>query len=185
MKIDWRDHFFSVHTFPLCFSLSSLFSLALGLVLIFAPHASKTLLCAVIGAGVTAYGFMSLLPFLLDRKSSFHAPALPVGVCALAFGIFSLLRPAFLLNVLFIVLGLIAALASIGGVRRSLRLHTFGDVRWTIPLLLSLGTFVLALTFVFFPGFYGNTLMRIIGFVLCLQASVDLLTLKRLSHYNS
>ena len=92
----------AVRSLKLNASLAALAYLALGIVLLLLPNTSKRVLCTVIGIGVAVYGLFSILSFLLDRDSSGLSVELIVGVAALAFGLFSLIKPGFLMDFLII-----------------------------------------------------------------------------------
>ena len=92
----------AVKSIKLNASLAALAYLVIGVILLLLPNTSKRVLCTVVGLGVTVYGVFSLLGFLLDRGSDGFSVELIVGVAALAFGLFSLLNPGFLMDFLII-----------------------------------------------------------------------------------
>ena len=106
-----------------------------------------------------------------------------IGVCALAFGVFSLINPTFLMDFLFTVLGLVVIVTSVSGIKRALNLRTFGYARWWLPMLLSCATLLVALSIVFMPQLYGNMLMMVIGAILIVESVGDLLSIHRLSSF--
>lgn len=164
-------------------SVAALITLTPGLFLLFAPNTSRRLLCMFIGVGLTVYGSVCLVGFLSERDLHAFTPGLLVGVCALAFGVFSLLRPNFLLNFLFTILGVFIAVISAGGIGRALDLKRLGFVRWHIPALGFAVTLLLALSIIFFPELYGNLLMRVVGLLLALEGAADLFLLHRLNAF--
>ena len=162
-------------------SLATLAYLILGVVLLLLPNTSKRVLCTLVGVGVTAYGLFSILGFLLDRETDGLSVKLVIGVAALAFGLFSLLNSSFLMDFLIISLGLVIAVSSVSSIKRALNLKNFGYSYWWVSLAVAVVTLVVALTFVFCPGVYGDLLMRIIGSILIVESIGDLLTIHRLS----
>ena len=162
-------------------SLAALAYLILGFVLLLLPNTSKRVLCTLVGVGVTAYGLFSILSFLLDRDLGGLSIELVIGVAALAFGLFSLLNSSFLMDFLIISLGLVIAVSSVSSIKRALNLKSFGYRYWWISLAVAIVTLIVALTFVFCPGVYGDLLMRIIGGILIVESVGDLLTIHRLS----
>lgn len=167
----------------LSFTFASIVDLALGLVLLLMPNTSTKLLTTLVGVGVTVYGAFNILSFIMERGSGAYTLELLIGICAAAFGVFSLFNPTFLMSFLFIVLGLVIMVGSICGVKRALNLKAFGFERWSWAMVSACATLLLALSIVFFPGFYGNMLMRFIGAVLTVEAVSDLLSIRRLSHF--
>ena len=162
-------------------SLATLAYLILGVVLLLLPNTSKRVLCTLVGVGVTAYGLFSILGFLLDRETDALSVELVIGVAALAFGLFSLLNSSFLMDFLIISLGLVIAVSSVSSIKRALNLKSFGYSYWWVSLAVAVVTLVVALTFVFCPGVYGDLLMRIIGSILIVESIGDLLTIHHLS----
>lgn len=171
----------AVKSIKLNASLAALAYLVIGVILLLLPNTSKRVLCTVVGLGVTVYGVFSLLGFLLDRGSDGFSVELIVGVAALAFGLFSLLNPGFLMDFLIISLGLIIAVSSVSSIKRAMNLRVFAYRYWWISLCVAIVTLVVALTFVFCPDVYGDLLMRIIGAMLIVESVGDLLTIHRLS----
>ena len=171
----------AVKSIKLNASLAALAYLVIGVILLLLPNTSKRVLCTVVGLGVTVYGVFSFLGFLLDRGSDGFSVELIVGVAALAFGLFSLLNPGFLMDFLIISLGLIIAVSSVSSIKRAMNLRVFAYRYWWISLCVAIVTLVVALTFVFCPDVYGDLLMRIIGAMLIVESVGDLLTIHRLS----
>ena len=167
----------------LSFTIAAVVYLALGILLLLAPNTSRKLLCTLIGAGVSVYGLMGILSFVMDRGSGAYTLELLIGVCALAFGVFSLINPTFLMDFLFTVLGLVVIVTSVSGLKRALNLRTFGYSRWWVPMLLSCATLLVALSIVFMPQLYGNMLMMVIGAILIVEAVSDLVSIHRLSSF--
>ena len=171
----------AVRSVKLNASLAALAYLILGIVLLLLPNTSKRVLCTVVGVGVTAYGLFSILGFLLDRDTDGFSVELIIGVAALAFGVFSLLNSSFLMDFLIISLGLVIAVSSVSSIKRAMNLRILGYRYWWVSLAVAIVTLVVALTFVFCPGVYGDLLMRIIGAMLIVESVGDLLTIHRLS----
>ena len=165
----------------LSFTLAAMIDIVLGLLLIFMPNTSRKLLCTLVGAGITAYGLLSIVSYLLSKGEQSYTPALLLGICALAFGVFSLIQPTFLMDFLFVVIALIIILASINGIRRALNLRSFGFIRWRAVLICALVTLALALSAVFFPGLYGNLLMMLCGSLLVATGVSDLVSIHYLN----
>ena len=87
------------------------------------------------------------------------------------------------MDFLFTVIALIVIVSGVNGIRRALRLRSFGFIRWYAQLIASLVTIALSLSVIFFPGFYGNLLMMLCGVLLVFSGTGDLLSLHYLSRY--
>lgn len=172
-----------VQQLPLRISMAAFVYLLLGFLLIAAPNVSRKLLCALVGAGMLVYGLLTIIPRLFRQGEKSFSLTLLLGICALAFGIFSLFNPAFVMDFLFTVMGVIVCLASINGIRRALDLRRLGFMRWSVLLISSLTTLALALCVVFFPGFFGGMLIMVVGLILAAQAICDLISTHLLTEY--
>lgn len=167
----------------LSFSLAAVVYLLLGLLMIVAPNTSRKLLCTLVGAGILVYGLLSIVPFVMSRGEKRFTFDLLIGVCALAFGLFSLINRTFLMDFLFTALGVVVCVTSVCGISRALNLRYFGFARWWAPLCMNLATLVLALCIIFFPGFFGNMLMVAMGVILVVEAVSDLISIHYLGRF--
>lgn len=166
------------------FTLASIVYLVLGLILMLAPNTSRKLLCTIVGAGVTVYGVFNILSYVLDKGSNAYTLELLIGILAAAFGIFALVNPGFLLNILIIALGLVIVVGSISGIKRAVNLRRFGFGQWWITLASACVTLLFALTIIFYPTLYGNALMMLIGLFLIVEAVSDLYSIHKLSRFS-
>lgn len=164
----------------LSFTLAASLYIVLGLFMLIMPGVSRRLLCVLLGAGVTLYGLANLLAHLPRKGRSFYAAALLPGILALAFGVFSLIHPTFLMNFLFAVLALFVLLASGIGMLRALQLRSMGFMHWRAALSASLVTLLPALSILLAPGLYGNLLMMLCGLLLVASGICDLISLNYL-----
>lgn len=170
--------------FKISFSLAAVVYLLLGLLMLLMPNTSRRLLCTLIGVGISAYGLLNILPFVLAKGDRRLTVDLPVGACALALGVFSLINPTFLMDFLFTVLGIVVCVTSVCGIRRAMNLRYFGFAGWWAPLCANLLALLLALSVIFFPGFFGNMLMRAMGIILIVEAVSDLISLYYLGRFS-
>lgn len=157
------------------FTLTAVVDLVLGCIMLFAPAHVTQLLCMLVGAGITIYGLFNVLSFIFSRGTVAYSFELLIGICATAFGVFSLVNPNFLSKFLFIVLGLLIMVSSICGVKRAFTLKNYGFERWFLMLISAVVTLVLAITIVIYPALYGDMLMMAIGIVMIVEAVSDLL----------
>ena len=147
--------------------------------MLFAPAHVTQLLCMLVGAGITIYGLFNVLSFIFSRGTVAYSFELLIGICATAFGVFSLVNPDFLSKFLFIVLGLLIMVSR----KRAFTLKNYGFERWFLMLISAVVTLVLAITIVIYPALYGDMLMMAIGIVMIVEAVSDLLGIHRLSKF--
>ena len=169
--------------FHLSFSLAAIVYLLLGLLMIVAPNTSRRLLCTLVGVGIMVYGLLSIVPFLMSKGEKRFTFDLLIGICALAFGLFSLINRTFLMDFLFTALGVVVCVTSVCGISRALNLRYYGFARWWVPLCANLATLALALCVIFFPGFFGNMLMVAMGVILVVEAVSDLISIHYLGRF--
>ena len=165
------------------FTLAAVVDLVLGCIMLFAPAHVTQLLCILVGAGITIFGLFNVLSFVFSRGTVAYSLELLIGICATAFGAYSLFSPDFLAKFLFIVLGLLIMVSSICGIKRAFTLKSYGFERWYLMLISAIVTLVFAITIVAFPNLYGNMLIMAIGIVMIAEAISDLLGIHRLSKF--
>lgn len=127
------------------FTLAAVIDLILGCVMLFVPAHVTQLLCVLVGAGITIYGLFNILSFIFSRGTVAYSLELLIGLCATAFGAYSLFSPDFLSKFLFIVLGLLIMVSSICGIKRAFTLKSYGFERWYLMLISAIVTLVLAI----------------------------------------
>ena len=167
----------------LSFTLTAVVDLILGVILLFAPAHVTDFLVMLISGGITIYGVFNILSFIFSRGMTAYSFELLIGICATAFGAYSLVSPDFLAKFLFIVLGLLIMVSSICGIKRAFTLKSYGFERWYLMLISAIVTLVLAVTIVIYPTLYGDMLMMAIGIVMIIEAVSDLLGIHRLSKF--
>lgn len=170
--------------FRVSFSLAAVVYLLLGLLMIVAPNTSRRLLCTLVGVGIMAYGLLSIVPFVMSQGEKRFSFDLLIGICALAFGLFSLINRTFLMDFLFTALGVVVCVTSVCSISRALNLRYFGFARWWAPLCANIATLVIALCVIFFPGFFGNMLMIAMGIILVVEAVSDLISIHYLGRFS-
>ena len=72
------------------FTLAAVIDLILGCVMLFVPAHVTQLLCVLVGAGITIYGLFNILSFIFSRGTVAYSLELLIGLCATAFGAYSL-----------------------------------------------------------------------------------------------
>lgn len=164
----------------LSFSMAAIVSLILGLVLAFAPNMSQRILCTLIGVAITAYGLFNIISYLMDRTFSFYGVELVIGIAAVAFGAFVLVRPGFLIDFLFTVLGFAVLIGSAVGIKRALNLRAFGYRHWWGAMISACCTGLLALSLLLFPQLFGDMATMVIGWIVVIESVSDLLSIRKL-----
>ncbi|MEG1072105.1 MAG: DUF308 domain-containing protein [Oscillospiraceae bacterium] len=164
------------------FILTALIYVALGVVLLFWPDMTSTILCFTLGIALTVYGALLIIGFFAkgDSNRTFQFE-LMVGIIAAAIGLFALIRPDAVLKILPITFGVIILIDSFVNLKRTLELHQMGYEKWWVVLILALLTAALALLVIFNPFGALNTLIMVIGGILIYQGISDLWAISRIS----
>ena len=159
--------------------LASLLYLLLGLALLFRPGTSTLVLCYLVAGVITAYGVFQLLSFLTSDTRPWLSVV--IGVICAAFGLFALLNPLSISDVISTILGLVILIDSILSLRRNWELRRYGMARWWIPVLLDAAALILGLIIIFNPLLLAALLLQVVGLILIYQSISDLWTIHRLS----
>lgn len=161
------------------FIVAALIYVALGVVLLVWPGATTAALCTLLGVFLLGYGAFQVIGFFLrteDVSWGWGVMDLVVGIAALGFGIFALMRPDVVLAILPTVLGCAVIVDSCILLKRSFQLRSLGMERWWIALLLASVNILFGVVVIFNPFASMELLVRIIGGVLIYEGISDLIT---------
>ena len=143
-KFGWEA---ALREFRWSFVVAALAFVALGLVLILWPDASMHVLCYLVGGALTLYGGFNVLSFVFSQERAFTFE-LVIGVLTAAIGIFALLSPDSIRDILSVVLGLVVIIDSLIGIKRAFTLRELELSGWWVRLTLSVAAAI---------GIYGFT----------------------------
>lgn len=165
--------------------LAALAYVVLGAVLLAWPDATSVALCTLLGAVLVGYGVFQVVSFFWkgDGSWSWAVIDLLVGICALALGVFALMRPQAVLSVFPIALGAVVIVDSCVSLKRALQLRELGMTRWWVVCLLAVATALFGIVVVFRPFASLTVLVRIIGGVLVYEGLADLVTVIHVARY--
>ena len=144
------------------------------------PDASMHVLCYLVGGALTLYGGFNVLNFVFSRERAFTFE-LVVGVLTAAIGIFSLISPDSIRDILSIVLGLVVIIDSLVGIKRAFTLRDLELSSWWVRLLLSVAAAILGALFMVQKELFGRALLIVIGAVLLYQGLSDLISVIQIS----
>ena len=104
-----------------------------------------------------------------------------VGGLTAAIGIFSLISPDSIRDILSIVLGLVVIIDSLVGIKRAFTLRDLELSSWWVRLLLSVAAAILGALFMVQKELFGRALLIVIGAVLLYQGLSDLISVIQIS----
>ena len=159
--------------------LASLLFLFLGVALLFWPHTSNLILCYIVAAVLTAYGLFNIIAYFGKERGSLIG--LIVGVICAAFGIYAIVQPTRISDIISILLGVVILVDGAMSLRRDFELRTVGFVQWWIPFVLDILILILGAIVIFNPGLFAELLLQIIGIILIYESVSDLWSIHRLA----
>lgn len=159
--------------------LASLLYLVLGVALIVWPQTSNLILCYFVAAILTGYGLFNILAYFGRERGSWIG--LVIGVICTAFGVYSLVQPTSISDIISIILGVVILVDGAMSLRRDFDLRAQGFEFWWIPLLLDVAILVLGVMVIFNPTLFAQFLLQVIGVILIYESLSDLWTIYQLS----
>ncbi len=154
----------------------------LGLVLFLRPTAAASFLFTVMGVLLLIYGAVTILTFFLRGGSGFSSQAeLVFGIIAAVVGGLLLAHPTFLLDFIFVILGVYILADGLVNLKRGLELRAGGYAGWTATLVTSVISVLLGVFILWRQGHVAEAvLLRVIGASFLYAGVVDLLAIHAL-----
>lgn len=162
--------------------ISSLAYLVLGFIMIIFPTKISSVLCYTLGIVLTIYGLFNIISFFVNKEAKMYLELI-VGIIATAFGIFTLFSPKIIVDIIFVAIGIVIILDSLMDIKHSFQLKALGMKRWWICLIVSVAIILLGLSTIFFPTFFGNFLIILLGIIMIYEGISGLSITGLISHY--
>lgn len=148
---------------------------ALGLVLLFRPELSATVLCTALGLILVVCGLIDIAVFLRNRDGSLYAGAhLVIGIILAAVGIWLMSRPTLISVVIPRIIGALICVHGASDLGDAITLRKNGASHWSTALLLGLVTLALGAVLLLNPFETFTTVVRIIGLFLLYDGISDI-----------
>ncbi len=148
--------------------------IVLGLVLLLWPQISMNIICYVLGAAAVALGAIKLWRYFTADGLELIFMDMSTGVVALLIGLVLLIKPALLLGLIPIILGVMIAVDGTARVRTALDLRTVGYSNWVIELILAIVSVALGILLIVNPMFSLGLATAFIGAALCVDGIINL-----------
>jgi len=154
----------------------------LGLVLFLKPTATASFLFTIVGVLLLVYGAVTVLSFFLRGGIGFSSQAeLVFGVISAVIGGLFLAHPTFLLDFVFLILGVYVLADGLVNLKRGLDLRARGYAGWTATLVTSVISVLLGVFILWRQGHVAEAvLLRVIGAAFLYEGVVDLLAIHAL-----
>lgn len=165
--------------------IAALIYLVLGLCLVIFPETSGSVICYIIAALLLLDGIRHIISYFSNSLSEvLGGYDLALGGVEVLLGVFVLIRPATMLSLLPICLGLALVISGVIRLQRSFDLKRAGAGSWKVVLILGALVAALGLLMLVNPFATAKVLMVVLGVSLMVDACCMLLTawcLKQLS----
>ena len=159
--------------------LASLLFLFLGVALLIWPHTSNLVLCYIVAGVLTAYGLFNIIAYFGRERGSLIG--LIVGIICAAFGVYAIVQPTRISDIISIILGVAILVDGAMSLRRDFELRTVGFPQWWVPFALDVLVLVLGAVVIFNPGLFAELLLQMIGIILIYESVSDLWSIHRLA----
>ena len=154
--------------------LTSVLTLALGVILTVMPGMAAGTLVAVLGWILVITGAASILSSLLLRGKPMGQGDLVLGLVELASGLVLLLRPGLMVSLCGIVLGLLLVLHGARDIQSAREAKALG-YDWKLPMLAGIIKLLMGALVIFNPFSTAALLIRVAGICLIVDGVGDLL----------
>ena len=155
--------------------LSAALYALLGLVLLFWPELSASVLCLALGAVLLVCGAVDILVFLRTRDGSLYSALhLIVGIILAAVGLWLMARPTLVTVIIPRIVGVLICFHGFSDLGSALTLHKNGSSRFGAALALGVITLALGAVLVVRPFSAFATVTRLLGAFLLYDGISDL-----------
>ena len=164
------------------FIIASIVYIILGVFMVTHPAKVEATLCYAFGILMTIFGVINVISFFINKDSDSNLFfELVFGVLSCAFGVFTLVSPTSVINILFIVIGVIIIIDGIMNVKRSFYLKDFGERYWFVFLIISAVSILAGILTIVFRQPLGSLLIVILGINLIYEGISGLVIMFRIS----
>ena len=155
--------------------ITSLFLLALGLLLIFKSDATILMVSYVIGAILIALGVLAIINFL-KSKSELHQLDIIYGIVTIILGVLVIENPKVIGSIIPFVIGVGILINSGTKLKYALDLKDNNESVWKYTLIVAIVSAVLGVLLIFNPFKASSLIVQVIGIVICLYALLDIVS---------
>lgn len=157
------------------YSVSSLITLILGIVLIVWPDLSGALMCYMLGGALILMGGIQLLIYLRGNRAELSGRfKMMMGVILALLGIWICAKPEIVLGLIPAVLGIVLLMHAVQDLSYTIQIKNSGVERWWVALIATLITFALAVFLIMHPFLAFEMAMIYIGVGLVYNGISDL-----------
>lgn len=164
--------------------ITSIFLLALGLLLIFKSDATILMVSYVIGAVLIALGIVAIINFLRSKSELYHLDIV-YGIVTIILGVLVIKNPKVIGSIIPFVVGVGILINSGTKLKYALDLRENKESVWKYTLLIAIVSALLGVLLIFNPFKASSILVQVIGIVISVYALLDIIsTLLLKKRYN-
>ena len=150
--------------FKNAYSLMAVTDIIFGIVLLIWPDVSMKTFCYVLGVMSVIFGLVHIIIyFTRDKMQAMLQMDMVSGICLLAFGIFVLVKPEFIISILPFVVGVIMLLGAVVKFQNCLDMKKLGFTKWYLILVASLLMVGVVIILVINPFEAAEVMMILLG----------------------
>lgn len=166
------------------YSLSSLVTLILGMILIVWPDLSGALMCYMLGGALIIMGVIQLIAYYKGQREGFYFKFnMMMGVVLVLLGIWICARPNIILGLIPVVLGFVLLLHAFQDLSYTIDIKNAGVERWWVALAATLITFALGIFLILHPLLAFEMAMVYVGIGLVYNGVSDFVLIILAGYY--
>ena len=162
--------------------ISSLLCVLLGLVLVFWPGLSIQIVCTAVGAVLMISGVVRIVSYVPARDGSMYFQVnLIFGIIFAVVGVWIVIKPAKVLAIIPIIVGIVIALHGLHNLQQAMDLCQSKYDKWWIALLLGILTIGFGILLICRPFAAIDTVVMLIGIFLIYDGLSNIWIVSRIS----
>lgn len=135
-----------------------------GLSLLIKPEMSTNVICFAVGALCLIYSIATLIKYFIgDKRRYYVEPNFILPVLMLVFGLVIMFKPAVIISILPIVVGIVMVVSGIIKLQDSFSLKKYAFGKWWTVLIFALVSVILGVVILINPFGTGLLFTRIVG----------------------
>lgn len=155
--------------------ITSLFLLALGILLIVKSDATIMMVSYVIGAVLIALGVLAIINFLRSKSELYHLDIV-YGIVTIILGVLVIKNPKVIGSIIPFVVGIGILINSGTKLKYALDLKENNEGVWKYTLVVAIISAILGVLLIFNPFKASSLLVQVIGIVISVYALLDIIS---------
>ena len=166
------------------FIVAAIAYIVLGVFMVMHPQETENGIHIVFGVIMLIYGAVNIVSFFLNKDSEENLFfELCFGVIAAAVGLFALIAPQIIRDILFYAIGVIVVIDGAINVKRAFNLKAYGMRYWYVMLIISCVAIVAGIAAVVLRNFVIDFIVVMLGISLIYEGVSSIVTMIMVGHY--